>query len=39
MEWDDWEEYERLKAQLREMELGAEEYERRLAEITGSLGI
>lgn len=36
---EDWQEYERRKAQLREMELGAEEYERRLLEIAEELGI
>lgn len=39
MAWDNWEEYERRKVQLREMELGAEEYEKRLLEIAEELGI
>lgn len=38
-EMDNWQEYERRKAGLRELELSPEEYEKRLLEITDELGI
>lgn len=36
---EDWQEYERRKKELREMELEPEEYERRLWEIAEELGV
>lgn len=39
MAWDNWQEYERRKKELREMELEPEEYEKRLAEIVEKLDI